>query len=100
MPGMPERVKYRKMHRGSRAGLATRGHTVAFGEFGVQAMARAWLEAAEGAGFERQVLLGDARALPGALEGAARELGIQVEVTRPIVRVEPPTGSPTGSPTG
>ena len=34
MPLMPERVKYRKMHRGNRAGLATRGHTVAFGEYG------------------------------------------------------------------
>jgi large subunit ribosomal protein L16 len=37
---MPARVKYRKMHRGSRAGLATRGHTVAFGEYGLQAMER------------------------------------------------------------
>src|SRR6266481_2477140 len=44
MPLMPERVKYRKMHRGSRAGLATRGHTVAFGEYGLQAMERCWLD--------------------------------------------------------
>ncbi len=42
---MPSRVKYRKMHRGSRAGLATRGHTVAFGEFGLQALERCWLDA-------------------------------------------------------
>jgi len=41
---MPARVKYRKMHRGSRAGLATRGHTVAFGEYGLQAMERCWLD--------------------------------------------------------
>ena len=33
---MPERVKYRKMHRGNRAGLATRGNTVAFGEYGLR----------------------------------------------------------------
>ena len=44
MPLMPARVKYRKMHRGSRAGLATRGHTVAFGEYGLQAMERCWLD--------------------------------------------------------
>ena len=44
MAMQPEKVKYRKMHRGSRAGLATRGHTVAFGEYGLQAMERCWLD--------------------------------------------------------
>src|SRR2546426_12141245 len=44
MPLMPERVKYRKMHRGSRAGLAWRGHKVAFGEYGLQALERCWLD--------------------------------------------------------
>src|SRR4026207_324886 len=44
MPLMPARVKYRKMHRGSRAGLATRGHSVAFGEYGLQALERCWLD--------------------------------------------------------
>jgi large subunit ribosomal protein L16 len=44
MPLMPERVKYRKMHRGNRAGFATRGNTVAFGEFGLQALERCWLD--------------------------------------------------------
>src|SRR5947208_16368356 len=44
MPLMPARVKYRKMHRGSRAGIASRGHTVAFGEYGLQALERAWLD--------------------------------------------------------
>jgi len=33
MPLMPERVKYRKMHRGNRAGLAMSGNTVALGEY-------------------------------------------------------------------
>jgi large subunit ribosomal protein L16 len=41
---MPARVKYRKMHRGSRAGLAYRGATVAFGEYGLQALERCWLD--------------------------------------------------------
>src|SRR5215813_10326209 len=44
MPLMPERVKYRKMHRGSRAGVATSGSTVAFGEYGLQALERCWLD--------------------------------------------------------
>jgi large subunit ribosomal protein L16 len=44
MPLMPERVKYRKMHRGSRAGLAYAGHSVAFGEYGLQALERCWLD--------------------------------------------------------
>ncbi|MGA2540722.1 MAG: 50S ribosomal protein L16 [Verrucomicrobiota bacterium] len=44
MPLIPERVKYRKMHRGSRKGLAQRGGTVAFGEYGLQALERCWLD--------------------------------------------------------
>jgi len=41
---MPSRVKYRKMQRGSRCGLATRGQSVAFGEYGLQALERCWLD--------------------------------------------------------
>src|SRR5579871_5758974 len=44
MPLAPARVKYRKMHRGSRTGLATRCQTVAFGEYGLQAIERCWLD--------------------------------------------------------
>ncbi|MDQ6630971.1 MAG: 50S ribosomal protein L16 [Verrucomicrobiota bacterium] len=44
MPMMPARVKYRKMHRGSRTGMATRGQTVAFGEYGLQSLERCWLD--------------------------------------------------------
>ncbi|HEY0456438.1 MAG TPA: 50S ribosomal protein L16 [Verrucomicrobiae bacterium] len=44
MPLMPARVKYRKMHRGNRAGMATRGATVAFGEYGLQSLERCWLD--------------------------------------------------------
>ena len=43
MPLMPARVKHRKMHRGSRSGIARRGAAVAFGEFGLQALGRCWL---------------------------------------------------------
>ena len=41
---MPARVKYRKMHRGSRAGMASRGNAVAFGEYGLQSLERCWLD--------------------------------------------------------
>lgn len=44
MPLMPARVKYRKMHRGSRTGLASRGNYVAFGEFGLMSLERCWLD--------------------------------------------------------
>src|SRR5438552_15106237 len=44
MPLMPERVKYRKMQRGHRTGIATRCNTVAFGEYGLQAMERCWMD--------------------------------------------------------
>ena len=45
MPLMPTRVKYRKEQRGRVRGKATRGNTVAFGEFGLQSMQGGWLSA-------------------------------------------------------
>ena len=42
---MPKRVKHRKMHRGSRAGLERRGCNISFGEYGLQSPGRGWLEA-------------------------------------------------------
>lgn len=47
MPLMPARVKHRKQQRGSRAGVAWRGATVAFGEYGLQALDRAWVTATQ-----------------------------------------------------
>ena len=43
MPLMPKRTKFRKSHRGSRAGNAQKGTTVAFGEFGLQTLDRGWM---------------------------------------------------------
>ncbi|MCK4812330.1 MAG: 50S ribosomal protein L16 [Candidatus Marinimicrobia bacterium] len=40
---MPRKVKYRKQHRGRRQGLAYRGSTVSFGDFGLKAMEETWL---------------------------------------------------------
>jgi large subunit ribosomal protein L16 len=40
---LPARVKYRKLHRGRRTGVATQGANLAFGEFGLQASEAAWM---------------------------------------------------------
>jgi large subunit ribosomal protein L16 len=40
---MPKRVKYRKAQRGRMSGKATRGATVAFGDFGLKAMEPGWI---------------------------------------------------------
>ena len=39
----PKRVKFRKQHRGRRTGIAGRGSTLAFGEYGLKAMEAAWI---------------------------------------------------------
>jgi large subunit ribosomal protein L16 len=39
----PKRTKYRKMQRGRRRGMASTGNTVAFGEFGLQALGDCWM---------------------------------------------------------
>ncbi|MFH1010753.1 MAG: 50S ribosomal protein L16 [bacterium] len=39
----PKRVKYRKQQRGRRAGMATRGAEVAFGEYGLKALECCWM---------------------------------------------------------
>ena len=44
MAMMPARVKYRKMQRGARRGIASRGNAVAFGEYGLQSMERCWMD--------------------------------------------------------
>lgn len=42
---MPKRVKYRKAQRGRIKGKATRGNTVAFGDFGLKALEPHWITA-------------------------------------------------------
>ena len=42
---MPKRVKYRKTQRGRVKGVAQRGNTVAFGDYGLQALEAAWIKA-------------------------------------------------------
>lgn len=38
MPLLPKRVKYRKQQRGKLRGVASRGNTVAFGDYGLQSL--------------------------------------------------------------
>ncbi|MCY3684377.1 MAG: 50S ribosomal protein L16 [Gemmatimonadetes bacterium] len=40
---MPKRVKWRKQQRGRRKGTATRGATISFGEYGLQALEPGWI---------------------------------------------------------
>jgi large subunit ribosomal protein L16 len=40
----PKKVKFRKDQRGKRRGIATRGNTVVFGEYGLQALEACWLK--------------------------------------------------------
>jgi large subunit ribosomal protein L16 len=40
---MPKRVKFRKQQKGRRRGKATRGASVAFGDFGLKAMEPGWI---------------------------------------------------------
>jgi large subunit ribosomal protein L16 len=42
---MPKRVKHRKTQRGKVRGNASRGNTVAFGDYGLQALEPAWIRA-------------------------------------------------------
>lgn len=40
---MPKRVKYRRVHRGRMKGKATRGNTITYGEYGLQALEPGWI---------------------------------------------------------
>jgi large subunit ribosomal protein L16 len=41
----PKRTKFRKAHKGRIKGLATKGHTVDFGSFGVKSLEAGWITA-------------------------------------------------------
>ena len=40
---MPKRVKHRRVHRGRIKGKATKGTTITYGDFGLQAMECGWI---------------------------------------------------------
>jgi large subunit ribosomal protein L16 len=41
----PKRTKYRKMQKGRVKGVASRGHTIAFGSFGLKCLEGGWITA-------------------------------------------------------
>ena len=43
MPLMPKRVKWRKSQRGRIRGKATKGNTLAFGEYGIRCLRAGWI---------------------------------------------------------
>jgi len=43
----PKKVKHRKVQKGRRAGMAMRGSSLAFGDYGLKAADRGWLTARE-----------------------------------------------------
>ena len=40
---MPKRVKHRRVHRGRMKGKATKGNTITYGEYGLQAVECGWI---------------------------------------------------------
>ena len=40
---MPKRVKHRRVHRGRMKGVATKGNTVTYGEYGLVALEPSWI---------------------------------------------------------
>ena len=43
----PKKIRYRKCQKGRRGGTAQRGATLAFGDYGLQAVDRGWMSARE-----------------------------------------------------
>jgi large subunit ribosomal protein L16 len=85
---MPKRVRWRKQQRGSVRGNATRGHTIAYGEYGVQSLSAAWITAAQ---------IEAARvAATRALHGTGGRLYIRVFPHKPVTSTPEETRMGTG----
>jgi large subunit ribosomal protein L16 len=85
---MPKRVRWRKQQRGSVRGKATRGHTIAYGEYGVQSLSAAWITAAQ---------IEAARvAATRALHGTGGRLYIRIFPHKPVTSTPEETRMGTG----
>jgi len=91
VPLMPKRVKFRKTQRGVVRGRATRCNTVAFGEYGLQALEPAWISA-------RQIEAG--RVAAQHFMGREGKLWIRIFPHRPVTAkpAEVRMGSGKGEP--
>lgn len=79
MSMMPKRTKFRMQHRGRLKGLATRGNTVAFGDFGLQSLDWGWVTG---------------RQLEAARVAANRASGGQAKVYIRVFPHKPVSGKP------
>jgi large subunit ribosomal protein L16 len=85
---MPKRIRWRKHQRGSIRGSANKGHTVAYGEYGVQSLGAAWITAAQ---------IEAARvAATRALHGSGGRLYIRIFPHKPITATPEETRMGTG----
>ena len=88
MPLMPKRIRWRKHQRGSIRGNANKGHTIAYGEYGVQSLSPAWITAAQ---------IEAARvAATRALHGTGGRLFIRIFPHKPITATPEETRMGTG----
>ncbi|MBX6754018.1 50S ribosomal protein L16 [Thermorudis peleae] len=88
---MPRRVKYRKQHRYRTRGIALRGNTVAFGEWGIQALEPAYVTA--------QQIEAARRAITNAVRRGGK-IWIRIFPDKPVTKkpAETRMGSGKGSP--
>jgi len=83
----PKRAKHRKTFRGKRRGLAFRGSTLAFGEFGLKAMESGWISS-------RQIEA-SRRALTHTIRRGGR-VWIRIFPDKPITKKPPETRMGSG----
>jgi large subunit ribosomal protein L16 len=85
---MPKRIRWRKHQRGSIRGTANKGHTIAYGEYGVQSLSAAWITAAQ---------IEAARvAATRALHGTGGRLFIRIFPHKPVTATPEETRMGTG----
>ena len=90
---MPKKVKYRKQQRGRMRGLAWRGSTVAFGDYGLMALEPVWLT-------DRQIEAARVALTRGIKRGG--KVWIRVFPDKPVTKKPQETrmGKGKGSPEG
>src|ERR1039457_2295759 len=89
----PKRVKFRKMFKGRTKGISTRGATVAFGHFGLQAVEPGWVTA-------RQIEAARVALTPHIKRGG--KVWIRIFPDKPVTKkpAETRMGKGKGSPEG
>ncbi len=87
----PKRVKFRKQQRGRMRGVATRGNTIAFGQFALQAQECGWITS-------RQIEA-SRRAMTRYVKRGGK-IWIRIFPDKPVTMrpAETPLGSGTGNP--